>query len=283
MKDDDVQQSLDLLSSHEMFLGLHEAKTWIQVDPEGLLVAEDLETGCIIGIISGNNYDEHNCFISIFAVKEEHRLNGIGSALWNALMQHCGNRNLGLNPRPAMIPSYTKRGLTLKSPYDQKIYVGHPQLGQPSATLIEEVIVEKINKENIKEIDKYDKSVCGIERFKYNWLNANEPETKAFVALSKATNKVLGYCIFKKGNLCRTFSPIYADSDEIAELLISKCEIPEDEKVMMATLGLSPNLEFMEKLQMKLYLTQSTLFSNAIRITNLERVYSLSSVNFFPF
>jgi GNAT superfamily N-acetyltransferase len=88
-----------------------------------------LNLGCIIGLISGNNYDEHNCFISIFAVKEEHRLNGIGSALWNALMQHCGNRNLGLNPRPAMIPSYTKRGLTLKSPYDQKIYVGHPQLG----------------------------------------------------------------------------------------------------------------------------------------------------------
>ena len=45
MREEDIPASLNLMSYHGMFLGLCEAKTWIQLDPEGLLVAEELETG----------------------------------------------------------------------------------------------------------------------------------------------------------------------------------------------------------------------------------------------
>lgn len=216
----------------------------------------------------------------MYTVLEEFRLQGIGSALWNALMLHCNGRNIGLYARVQMVPSYQKRGFTLTSPYDLKIYSGNPKTKIHS---IDGVIIEKIDEKNINQVNKYDQKVCGIDRSQYNCLNVNETEAISLVALKQDTKEAVGYCILKKGNKFRIIAPLYADSDEIAELLISRCEIPDEEQISIRTLDGSAGVDLMDKIGMD-YLSQlPTLFSKEILVPDMKKVYSCTSINYFPF
>ncbi|CAL1266662.1 unnamed protein product, partial [Larinioides sclopetarius] len=105
----DLPSILDFAKSVGRFLGADEIKTWLQVDPEALFVAEGSPGGKLIGSCCATRLTPELGFMGLYVVLEEYRGRGIGSKLWRAAKEHRGDRNIGLHAELSMLKKYRER------------------------------------------------------------------------------------------------------------------------------------------------------------------------------
>ncbi|CAG2179194.1 unnamed protein product, partial [Oppiella nova] len=68
----------------------------LQTDPNGIFVAQDTDSGQILGACSGVNLSPNLSFVGQYAVRHEYQGLGIGKALFDTVSEHMGDRNASL-------------------------------------------------------------------------------------------------------------------------------------------------------------------------------------------
>ncbi|GBM34749.1 hypothetical protein AVEN_208907-1 [Araneus ventricosus] len=105
----DLPSLLDFARSVGRFLCADEIRTWLQVDPEALFVAEAFPDGKLIGSCCGTRLTPELGFMGLYVVLEEYRGKGIGLKLWRAAKEHLGDRNIGVRGDPVNFKKYTEK------------------------------------------------------------------------------------------------------------------------------------------------------------------------------
>ncbi|CAG2107388.1 unnamed protein product [Medioppia subpectinata] len=119
----------------------------LKTDPKCIFVAQDIDSGKLLGMTSGINISPELAHVGQYGVKPEYQGLGIGSALWDEMMAHMGDRNVSLY---AATPKIFAKG-----------YVNTSNL----VDSIDGMSLVPIDDNNIGDVIEYDKSVTnGVDR-----------------------------------------------------------------------------------------------------------------------
>lgn len=191
--------------------GIYDATAFYATDPKGFFLG--FLDGEPIASISAVSYDENFGFMGFYIVKPEHRGKGYGMKIWNEALKHLPTQNIGLDGVLEQQENYKKSGF--KFAYKNIRYEG-VGTGQK----VEDPNVVTLTDIPIEQIIQYDNQVFPTPRpgFIKEWIK--QPESLA-VAYRKA-NTIQGYGMVRK---CRTgfkAGPLFADDQEIADVLLQK-------------------------------------------------------------
>src|SRR6476660_9893534 len=110
----EVALALDWAAAEGWNPGLADAGPFTAVDPEGFLIGE--LDGVPASIISAVNYDARFAFLGFYIVRPDLRGRGFGLRIWNAAVEHAGDRTIGLDGVVAQQDNYQKSGFRLAYP-----------------------------------------------------------------------------------------------------------------------------------------------------------------------
>ncbi len=195
-------------------LGLHDAKIYLQIDPNGHFILFDKEEP--IGSISLVRHRDDFFTIGPFIVKPEYREKGHGVFIWDKAMSRLNdllNPSILLYAVEAQVNRYRNLGFNmqhknLKWELNQKAYkAAKPTV--PCTFLTPDVI-------NI--ISEYDKHIFTASREKIITELLTYPDINGFFVW--ADNKIKGYGLIRPCILGNRIGPLFADSKEIAKSII---------------------------------------------------------------
>jgi RimJ/RimL family protein N-acetyltransferase len=203
----------------------------------------------VIGSLASINKANATSYLGYFFIKEEYRLQGFGINTLKSVMQHDVEKQHNFHTfmcTEAMIGMYEKWGFTATS-FDT-IYRYKPS---SALSLSGSLVSAKLTTDDelIQQILAYDKSVqLGYDRqaFLINWLN--KPRSQTNVAIQDG--QVVGYSVasdfvFPTDDMTkihRRIAPIYADTPEVAEQLLSATlQEEKTSSVIVDTDGNNPN------------------------------------------
>lgn len=190
-----------------------------------LLFIEIFKTGKLLGTCSGINHNSNFSFIGLFAVLPQYQGLGIGSALWKKVLEHIGpERNISLFASNEMTEFYRRSGFGIASERRCQLYKGKVNCDQIIKE-IKGITICRINEHNLSAVAKYDQEICDeFDRSVVVGECSKSLEAISLAAIEDETDRVVGYCVLSATNLNTGIAePLYADSQQIAELLIGKC------------------------------------------------------------
>ena len=175
----------------------------------------------MIGVCAGFIHSSKLSFIAQYAVDPSYQRQGIGKSLWDKTMQQFGNGNVSLIASPKMISIYRDLGFKFIGESKLNVYTGIPNLNNINNTF-DCCSIEIITNDNVNDVIEYDESVCGLNRTEYLRLSIAEPECVSLLA--RCNDKIAGYVICRTTNFNSiTPRPLYADNDNVAEILTYNC------------------------------------------------------------
>ncbi|CAG2112381.1 unnamed protein product, partial [Medioppia subpectinata] len=236
------------------------------LNPKCIFVAQDIDSGKLLGMTSGINISPELAHVGQYGVKRDYQGLGIGSALWEQMMAHMGDRNVSLYASDLMVAKYKVHFSFV--PERRLVHFTGNVTNNNLVDSIDGISLVPIDKSNIGDVIEYDKTVTnGVDRRLMFEALYKTPETVNLVAINEK-NKVLGYCVLFSTNLSNLVlvEPLYADNQQIAELLISKCcqRFPETKTHQLLYLCWDSNNKSMEialKLGLKRKCDQPILFN----------------------
>ncbi|CAG2112227.1 unnamed protein product, partial [Medioppia subpectinata] len=281
---EDFQEVRDLWASIGFSIHKYANDVMIKSDPNGLFVAEDIDSGKILGYCAAVINTHDFAFIGGFCVRPEYRGHGIGKYLWNTGMAHMGDRNIGLFAFSyKMFEVYRDHNnftcvpdrhiLHFRGPYD------------PNNDIIDKIdgiSLVSINESNLRDVIEYDKDLCGIDRSVYIEGISKSPESVNLVAINEK-NQVLGYCVVLALTTGTTgIEPLYADNEQIAELLANKCcqRLPKNltQELIYKCWNINDKSKVIAmKLGLKEKRDQMSCFTKKVGTGKLDKVFSIAS------
>lgn len=228
-------------------------------------------------------------YIGGYSVHKDHQGKGIGSMLWKACMDRCGDDNVVIITGRSMQEKYRTRWNfnVIPSRLDMKYRLAG-KINQDLIKKLTSIRIESIGQSNIEAVVNYDYSVCGAKRTNFIKLMSSSKRVVALTAINDNSD-IVGYAIFQNSLmgwlLCL---PVYADNDDIAELLISHAFqlLPETVNIGMSMMFWSDNLaakKLAEKLGLQLHSTSIPMYTKSDIMINTKKMYSLSRTSFYPF
>jgi len=250
-----------------------------------------INSGKILGAINGINLTSDFAFIGQYAVLPQYQGFGIGSALWKKVMQHIGTqRNISLYATKRMFQNYRdKYGFIIVPEKRIHLYTGKVNTDR-LVKQIKGITLCRINPYNLQSVAEYDKQICdGLDRSVVIDEYSKSLETISLTAIENETNRVMGYCIVTATNLnTATAEPLYADNQQIAELLIGKCC---DSLPITSTNGLyfqcwdfnEKAIAIATKMELNYFGERPILFTKQEIEGRLDKIFCVSSRSFYPF
>jgi GNAT superfamily N-acetyltransferase len=183
--------------------GLHDARAFGTVDPDGWLIAEI--DGAAVGCITALRYDESFAFVGFFIVKPEHRGKGYGLALWEAAMRHVRGCNVGLDGVLAQLDNYAKSGFVLDAKNAR--YRGIGGGAAKSGTVI-------VTAADVLEIAGYDRACFPAPReaFLRSWLTLPESISR----IARDDGEIVGYGTIRRCREGWKIGPLFANDAAVA-------------------------------------------------------------------
>ena len=114
MRPDEMAIAADWAAAEGWNPGLADAACFATVDAGGFLIGE--LDGAPAATISCVNYDDRFAFLGFYIVRPDLRGRGYGLRIWNAAVEHAGDRIIGLDGVVAQQDNYQKSGFRLAYP-----------------------------------------------------------------------------------------------------------------------------------------------------------------------
>ncbi len=245
-------------------------------------------TELILGVCSGINISEKLSQIGMYAVRRKYQGLGIGKAIWMQIMKHCENRSICLFSVHQMIHKYEKIGFNMR--YNAIVHIsrGKPDLSSLVKN-IDGITIREMNEQDLHKVCEYDLKVSQIERSKFLSLFLNERETIAFLAIKSnkgEAEEVVGFGAIKKSNLnYALLQPIYANNEEIAELIVRNCcqKFPQAVNgILMSSWDNNCDaIHLIEKLGLEFKSAEPLLYTKQLTTGDTSRIYSLLTTTFY--
>lgn len=204
-----------------------EVKSWLEVDPHGIFIAESAENGEIVGCCSGIALSDNHGYIGMYVVGQKYRGIGLGRILWNAAIERLGERNIGLSSGESMLSFYQqKAGFSLSAEWTVDLYAA------TNARLPTDPLVIKVPMPYVIFVDplsplfeyliKYDASIHKYDRSEIVKATVAEAGTITLLAIKRTNDcKISGYACMKKSLQGHwLIAPVYADDYETAYSLV---------------------------------------------------------------
>jgi GNAT superfamily N-acetyltransferase len=208
MTEADLARALEWAAAEGWNPGLHDAHCFYAADPKGFLLGE--LDGAPIGCVSAVRYGSGFGFLGLYLVKAEHRGQGFGFKLWQAALDHLGDRVIGLDGVVAQQENYRKSGFRLAfRNVRQKGRGGGaapPGLTDLAAIPIEEIL-------------SYDGTAFPAPRAEFltSWIA--QPQAVALGVVD--TRRLKGYGLLRACREGYKIGPLFADDEETAERLFA--------------------------------------------------------------
>ncbi len=255
-------------------------------------------------VARGNVHAVVSCYRQ-YAVRPKYQGLGIGSALWKKVMEHIGTeRNISLFfPDKMLEICRNKLGFVTVPEKRFHVYNGKVNCDNLIKQL-EGVELVLINEYNVIAVSEYDKQICyGLDRRQLIEECCKTPQTVCLAAVNEENQQIMGYSIIKATiSDMATFEPLYADNEQIAELLISKCydllPIAKTNGIMFRcwnfnekaiTLANKMGLNFdkainlASKMRFNFVGKEPILFTKELVEGKIEKIYCISARGFYPF
>ena len=114
MAPEEIAVAADWAAAEGWNPGLGDAACFATVDAGGFLIGE--LDGAPAATISCVNYDDRFAFLGFYIVRPDLRGRGYGLRIWNAAVEHAGDRIIGLDGVVAQQDNYQKSGFRLAYP-----------------------------------------------------------------------------------------------------------------------------------------------------------------------
>jgi GNAT superfamily N-acetyltransferase len=180
--------------------GLDDATAFLAADPEGFFLSEiDGQPAAAISVV---NHDTHHAFLGLYICRPEYRGQGIGLALWEAALEHAGQRSVTLDGVPAQQANYQKSGFAW---IDRTVrFCGHME-GDSAG-------VRQATESDISRILELDEAATGHARraFASQWFQST-PHRQTLVI---DTGTTLAFATFRKCHDGVKIGPLHAESRE---------------------------------------------------------------------
>lgn len=189
--------------------GIHDGECFYATDPDGWFVAVAGDE--IVGTLVLTNYDDSFSFGGFYITRDDFRNRGAGWRLWTTAISHVGDRNLGGDGVYEMQDKYTKNaGFRFA-------YRNIRWEGTAAGSFREDLT--GIADISFKEVLDYDSLHFPAEResFLRKWLDM--PDSTA-LAYTGRNGEVEGYGVIRKCLEGHKVGPLFADSEEIAEMIL---------------------------------------------------------------
>ncbi|CAG2100147.1 unnamed protein product [Medioppia subpectinata] len=273
----DSQEVRQMWTSLDLDVYKYANEMLLLTDPKGSLVAEDITTGNVLGVCSGVNLSPELSYVVIYAVRDEWQERGIGTALWDKAVEHMGDRNISLFASNDKIVD-----LNFNAVHQRR---RHVMKGIPIITdlinKIDGITLVDMNDNNIADVIEYDKQVCdGLDRSAQLRALNGSFKSISLVAVNDS-NQVMGYCFLSKTVCGNTIvAPLYADNQQIAELLLKKClqRIPNCNEIYYSCWDLnekSKGKTIANKLGLEVVREMHMMATKKMNDIQLDKIYAL--------
>jgi hypothetical protein len=206
-------------------------------------------------------------------------------------MEHIGTeRNISLYAGDRMLEFYrNKCGFVIVPEKRIHIYDGKVNF-ENLIKQLEGVSLVLINEYNVIAVSEYDKEICdGLDRRQLIEECCKTPQTVCLAAVNKENHQIMGYSILKATiSDMTTFEPLYADNEQIAELLISKCcdllPIAKTNGIVFKCWDLNEKaITLANKMRLNFVGKEPILFTKELIEGKIEKIYCVSARGFYPF
>ena len=216
---------------------------------------------------------------------------GIGSALWKKVMEHIGTeRNISLFSSERMFETYRNKWGFVIIPEKRILYYTGKVNCDDLIKQLEGVSLVLINEYNVIAISEYDKQICnGLDRRQLIEEYCKTPQTVCLAAVNKESHQIIGYSIIAVTNFdTATVEPLYADNEQIAELLISKCcdllPIAKTNGIWFQCWDFHEKaIALAKKMGLNFQWDQQILFTKQLVEGKSEKIYCNCALSFYPF
>ncbi|XP_027197297.2 uncharacterized protein F36G3.2-like [Dermatophagoides pteronyssinus] len=272
-----------------MYLGDQVNVTMMKIDHNCLHVAEDIDSGKVIGVCSGFNMNTKCATFGEYSIAPRYRRFGIGNLLWSRCIAHCSNRNCGILASPKNVFKYREKSGFCVIPSRKLVqYCGYPHLFMLNK-YHEDCDFEWINVYNLPDVIAYDEQVCGFNRTQFIQYSIGESSSVGMMARDIHSGKVMGYGIFRRSNQFSTIipQPLYATSVEIAEALMYNAlqKFAGFDKVFMECWDINTEATTLasQKLGLENIKTLNIMFTEYDIQANFGNIICNSPSQFYPF
>lgn len=201
----------------------HAVSTLGIFNPQQFLVAELIETGEVVGCIAANNVSESLAYVALYAVSKLLRAKGIGKQLWAEMLKGTGDRTLCLVPTETMDPVYRNDMGFTKEALWYAVHFGVPKIDLTQS--VQNITIKPLTEEILPQLSEYDYEITKFEKINYLKQLMKQQDTVNLVAINKVTNQLKGFvslATMLTDEMPAIFYPIYADTIDIAEVLIKE-------------------------------------------------------------
>jgi hypothetical protein len=206
-------------------------------------------------------------------------------------MEHIGTeRNISLFSADRMFETYrNKLGFVIVPEKRIHFYTGKVNCDNLIKQL-EGVSLVLINEYNVIAVSEYDKQICdGLDRRQLIEEYYKTPETVCLAAVNEESHQIIGYSIITATNIdTATVEPLYADNEQIAELLIGKCcdllPIAKTNGILFQCWDFNKKaITLAKKMRLNFFGKEPNLFTKQLVEGKVEKIYCVSARGFYPF
>lgn len=249
--------------------GIYDADCFYSADPNGFIIG--LLDDEPIATISAIKYGDSFGFLGFYIVKPEYRGKGYGIQVWNAGIKYLKDRNIGLDGVVSQQGNYKKSGFKLA--YRNIRYEGYGGNNFPQS---EEVV--HLAELAFETIVSYDRLFFPENRTQFlkSWIN--QPDINALGVMQ--SGKLAGYGIIRKCRLGYKIGPLFADSQELAEVLFQSLisNINLGEPFYLDIPEVNPAaIELAERNNMKVVFETARMYTIVQPNISLNRLFGVTS------
>lgn len=247
--------------------GLNDADSFYHADPSGFFAG--FASGVTIACISSVAYDDSFGFLGLYIVKPEFRGRGFGIRIWERALEYLGDRNIGLDGVVARQADYEKYGFKLA--YRTLRFAGDIAARDDSKNIVD------LKDLDMKEIVKCDSQMFPARRdnFISKWVSQRGGKALGYIS----SGRLAGYGVLRPCITGFKIGPLFADSKEIAQELLSGLATHTNEQVFIDVP--EPNQSAVDLVQasgMKIIFETARMYNKNIPRLPLERIYGVTTL-----